>query len=350
MRRRISTALVAIVVVFSLPATAASLSDAFDQGSSLGASGNAAARSVITGQPPSSIVPHFTNSPPEASYFVGTDVGTRAASRITECAVAGFNDSFSGQPCKAIEFSQRNPTRRPSFTIAPTDPLITRAKIITADPHAIAGNLVGTYSACSVQTVTQPDLFETLTCHRYPTLENITCIKQRLVEVNWAQTCVPGTWFGNFWVNTWGNGEVGARYAGVSINVQCAMSNTIRISLDAICTESPCAGHAEIEIDAAIGVPSPQTLDNFIGRSWYYTDIFNRVDYTGGGCSESQCSFNFCTRYEESGSDCDEERCTDYSINEVRACGTFVFERPRSIATIIERWDNQCATFEARLP
>ena len=340
-----------LIAALAVPAHAQSLSDVFNQGATLGRSGNAAARGQISGSTAQSTVPHFTTTPPEASYFGSPGLGTPASARAGACAgVAGSSGNFSEQGCNAVDFSQTNPARRPSFSIATSDPLLNRAKSITADPQAIAGNLAGTYSGCTVQTVTRPDLFETLTCNQYRTMEQLSCQKVRMVQVSWRNSCTPGTWFGNFWVNTWGNGEVGSRFAGIAIDAKCQMGDTVRMSLRAICTEEPCSGNAEIQVDAITGAASPRTFTHFIGRSWFTTDLFNRVDYKGGGCTAELCSFAFCTRYEDWYSSCDDISCTSIPINETRACGTFTFARPRSVATVTDAWNNQCAALEARLP
>ncbi len=342
---------VLVIAALAMPAYAQSLSDAFNQGAALGRTGNAAARSQISGSTAQSTVPHYTTTPPEASYFGSPGLGTPASAKTGACASGpGAAGGFSDQDCNAVDFSQTNPARRPNFSITATDPLLTRAKTITADPQAIAGNLAGTYSGCTVQTVTRPDIFETLICHQYRVVEQLACQKLLTVQVSWSNNCTPGTWFGNFWVNTWGNGEVGYRYAGVAINAYCQTGDTLRMALRAICTEAPCSGYLEIQVDVTDGAVSPQTFINFIGRSWYATDLFNRVDYKGGGCIADQCSFDFCTRYEAEYTTCDESGCTTTPVNETRACGTFSFERPRNIATVTDAWDNQCAALEARLP
>ena len=343
--------LLCVIAALAVPVYAQSLIDAFNQGATLGRSGNAAARGQISGNTAQSTVPNFTTTPPEASYFGGPGLGTQSSARIDACAGGpGAAGGFSEQGCNAVDFSQTNPARRPSFSIAPSDPLLTRAKTITADPQPIAGNLAGTYSGCTVQTVTRPDIFETLICHQYRNMEQLTCQKLLTVQVSWSNNCTLGTWLGNFWVNTWGNGEVGSRFAGIAISAYCQMSDMVRMAFHAICTEEPCSGSADIQVDATSGAASPQTFTNFIGRSWYTTDLFNRVDYNGGGCAADQCSFAFCTRYEADYTTCDDISCATTSINETRACGTFTFERPRNIPTVTDAWDNQCAVLEARLP
>ena len=340
-------ALAAIALAtLGVPAHAQSLSDAFNQGAALGRHGAATARSQLNSGTAQSTVPHYTTAPPEATYFSSPGLGTPAQARAAVCA--GASDGSHDPTCTAVAFSQTNPGHRPTFNIAPNDPLLTRGRIITADPHAIAGNIAGTYSACTVQTVTQPDTHETAFCHQSRTPETLTCDKSLTVQVTEQDSCPPGTWFGNFWVNTWGNNEVGQRYAGIVINAYCQPGATARMAFSAICTEAPCGGSAEIDVDASTGTPSPQTFTNFIGRSWFSTDIFNRVDYDGGGCTADQCSFTFCTRYETEEVTCDETTCTTSTSSVTRACGAFTFDRPRSIVSVTDTWDNQCAALEAR--
>ena len=341
---------VLLLATLGLPLNAQPLADAFDQGAALGRSGNAAARGQISSGTAQATVPHYTAQPPEASYFGSPGLGSAAAARSGACARAGAASGFNDQACNAVQFAQTNPARRPAFSLSPGDPLLTRGRTITADPQAIAGNIAGTYSACGVQTVTRPDIFTTALCHRYREIETVTCQKVLTVHLQPTPTCAPGTWFGNYWVNTWGNGEVGRRYAGIAIDAFCEIGDTVRLRLTAICTEAPCAGVVQLAVDAATGAEAPQTFANFIGRSWFATDVFNRVDYHGGGCSATECRFAFCTRYEEATTTCDDQGCTTTPVSEPRACGTFAFARPRTVLTATDAWDNRCAPLEARLP
>ncbi len=341
----------ALILVFLTAASSAwadPLSDAFSQGAQLGRSASTQARGQVTGDAARSTVPNYSPNPREASLYGSGGLGAPAGAAINNCAISGQGSSYADQPCNAINFSQTNPGQRPNFTISPNDPLLARSKAIANDPQAIAGNIAGTYSGCTTQTATSPDIFETLVCNEYRTLEQLTCQKVRTVNVSWRDSCVPGIWFGNFWVNTWGNGEVGRRYAGIVVNAYCQPNSAVRMAFYAICTESPCSGYADIQVDPTSGAVSPQTFTNFIGRSWYSSDLFNRVDYEGGGCTADQCSFGFCTRYEGSYWTWDGETWTEVPVNVTRACGTFTFERPRSIATVTDSWDNQCASLEAR--
>jgi len=338
-----------IALAASSNAWADPLADAFSQGGQLGRSGNAQAHGSITSEAARSNVPNYTTNPPQSGLYGSGGLSTPADAAIGNCALTpGQGSAYADQACNATNFSQTNPGQRPNFTIGPNDPLLVRSKTIANNPQSIAGNIAGSYSTCTTQTATSPDIFETRVCNQYRTMEQLACQKLLTVQVNWSNNCTPGTWFGNFWVNTWGNGEVGRRFAGIAISAYCQTNDAVRMALRAICTEEPCSGYVEIQVDPTSGAVSPQTFTNFIGRSWYTTDLFNRVDYKGGSCTAEQCSFAFCTRYEDTSTTCDEATCTTTPVNETRACGTFTFERPRSIATVTDAWDNQCAALEAR--
>ena len=142
--------------------------------------GTAAARGGITPGTATSVVPGATQTAPAANYYGGADLGTGTAATLTDCAGP---QAAQTPACQAVNFSQTNPGRRPSFTIAPNHPLRTGARAIIADPAAVAGNLAGTYSACTTQTVKAPDLFETRLCNEYRTLEHHSCRKTLSVSV-----------------------------------------------------------------------------------------------------------------------------------------------------------------------
>ena len=58
----------AALTAIALPGQAQSLSDAFNQGTALGQSGNAAARGGMTSGSPQTIVPNYTTNPPEDEF------------------------------------------------------------------------------------------------------------------------------------------------------------------------------------------------------------------------------------------------------------------------------------------
>lgn len=321
----ITRALLTIVASLTIPAHAASLSDAFTQGTTFGRTGNAAARGQITGDTARSTVPSFTATPPEASYFGGAGLGAPAAARAATCIGTPTDPA-----CNAVQFSQTNPTQRPAFSITTTDPLLTGAKVITADPHRIAGNLAGTYSGCTTRTLTTPDIFETLICNEYRMLERQTCEKTLAVTVtDNGLHCSPGALITP-------NPRIVFIRPYVFVGALCADE----IKFQWTYGYSECNGtDASIFVTTTVPTDAPLRIPINLGCGGEY--------FLEGSCPDGSCNYRVGTpEY------CDEwcgTRCCDgYRGEETLA--TFNFVRPKRTYTITDTWINQCAAYETRLP
>ena len=297
-----------------------SLGDAFEQGKTLGRTGNAAARGTISGSTAQSTVPHYTPNPPEASYFGSPGLGTQAATRASACA---SGPAAADPSCTAVQFSQTNPSQRPSFGIAPTDPLLTRGRAITADPQAIAGNIAGTYSGCAVQTVTTPDRFETAICHQYRTLETVTCDKVLIVTP--IQT--PGCSAGQFLTRVTAD-PCPACIDYLAFDFSCGTNSytmhvfTIdkgsgQVYMDLGSQDVPGSLNTQIP-----QTPGPSRIDGFFCYQTYYSQ-----SCAGPNCTIGAWFYNPC-------------QGTSYY-------GANTFAMPTTVS-FSDTWDNQCATLEAR--
>lgn len=305
------------------PAQAQSLSDAFNQGAAMGRSGNAAARTQINPTTAQGTVPGYTSSPPQASYFGSAGLGSQAAAATSACAAAGNGNTTGAQACNAVNFSQTNPTRRPTFSIAPNDPLLTRARTITADPQSIAGNIAGTYSGCSVQTTTTPDRFETALCHQYRTTETLTCDKVLIV----TPVLTPGCSDGEFLTRVTAD-PCPACIDYLAFDFSCAVDSyrmhafTIdkgsgEVYMDLGTQNVPGALNTQIP-----KTPGPSRIDGF-----YCYQTFYSQSCSGANCSIGAWFANPCqgTSFE----------------------GVSTFAMPTRVS-FTDTWDNQCSALEAR--
>ncbi len=305
------------------PAQAQSLSDAFNQGAAMGRSGNAAARTQINPTTAQGTVPGYTTSPPQASYFGSAGLGSQAAAATSACAAAGNGNTTRAQACNAVNFSQTNPTRRPTFSIAPNDPLLTRARTITADPQSIAGNIAGTYSGCSVQTTTSPDRFETALCHQYRTTETLTCDKVLIV----TPVLTPGCSDGEFLTRVTAD-PCPACIDYLAFDFSCAVDSyrmhafTIdkgsgEVYMDLGTQNVPGALNTQIP-----KTPGPSRIDGF-----YCYQTFYSQSCSGANCSIGAWFANPCqgTSFE----------------------GVSTFAMPTRVS-FTDTWDNQCSALEAR--
>jgi hypothetical protein len=300
------------------------LSDAFNQGATLGRSGNTAARGQISGNSAQATVPNYTTAPPEASYFGSPGLGTLSSAHVSACAGAtGQTANFAEQGCNAVDFSQTNPSRRPTYSIGPNDPLLTRAKTITADPQAIAGNLAGTYSGCSVQTTTTPDRFETALCHQYRTTETLTCDKVLIV----TPVLTPGCSDGEFLTRVTAD-PCPACIDYLAFDFSCAVDS---YRMHAFTVDK---GSGEVYMDLGTQnvpgalntqipkTPGPSRIDGF-----YCYQTFYSQSCTGANCSIGAWFANPCqgTSFE----------------------GMSTFAMPTRVS-FTDTWDNQCSALEAR--
>lgn len=305
------------------PAHAQSLSDAFNQGAATGRSGNAAARTQINPTTAQGTVPGYTTSPPQASYFGSAGLGSQAAAATSACAAAGNGNTTGAQACNAVNFSQTNPTRRPTFSIAPNDPLLTRARTITADPQSIAGNIAGTYSGCSVQTTTTPDRFETALCHQYRTTETLTCDKVLIV----TPVLTPGCSDSEFLTRVTAD-PCPACIDYLAFDFSCAVDSyrmhafTIdkgsgEVYMDLGTQNVPGALNTQIPKS-----PGPSRIDGF-----YCYQTFYSQSCSGANCSIGAWFANPCqgTSFE----------------------GVSTFAMPTRVS-FTDAWDNQCSALEAR--
>lgn len=308
----------------ALPAHSQRLSDAFTQGSALGRSGNAFARSLITPGATQSVVPGYTPNPAEASYFGSPGLGSAASGRIAECAARssalGGSDE---QACNAVEFSQTNPSRHPTYTIGPSDPLLTRSRSITADPQAIAGNIAGTYTGCTVQTVTQPDIFETAICHQHRTMETSTCDKVLIVTAGQTPGCSPGQFLTRVTAD-----PCPACIDYLVYDFTCGSNNylmhvfTIEKGTSSVYMDMGSL-YVPGTLNTEIGMtPGPAAFDGFFCYQTYYSQ-----SCSGPNCSIGAWFQNPC------------QGTSYYGVN--------TFAMPTTVS-FTDSWDNQCATFEAR--
>ena len=313
-----------LIAVLSVTVQAQSPSDAFNQGATLGRSGNAAARAQISGSTAQSSVPGYTANPPQTSYFGSPGIAAPAAAAAANaCTGSGSTGDFAAQACNAVNFSQTNPTRRPLFSIGHSDPLLTGAKSITADPQAIAGNIAGTYSGCTVQTTTQPDRFETALCHQYRTTETLSCDKVLIV----TPTQTPGCSDGQFLTRVTAD-PCPKCVDYVAFDFSCGANSYLMH----VFTIFKRGGQVFMELGAqnvpgTLNTQIPQTLgpsqidSNFCYQTYYSQSCL------GANCSIGAWFSNPC-------------QGTSYQ-------GVSTFAMPTTVS-FIDTWDNQCAALEKR--
>ena len=323
-RRLLSLAMPALVVSMALMAATAHadpLSDAFAQGKALGSAGNTAGHGQVTAGTAQTTVPNYS-APPQTSYFTSPGLGT-ASSAVTSACAGASGTGYSDQACAAVNFSQTNPSVRPNFTIAPNDPLLTGAKTITANPQAIAGNIAGTYSGCTVQTVTQNDTYETDICHQYRGIDTTSCDKVLIVTPTITPGCSPGQFLTRVTAD-----PCPACIDYLAFDFSCGANDYLMHAF----TIDKSSGADYMELGSLY---VPGTLGTMIGKTQGPSQVngyFCYQTYYSQSCSGANCSigawfYNPC-------------QGTSYY-------GVSTFAMPTTVS-FTDTWDNQCAALEAR--
>ena len=305
------------------PAHAQSLSDAFNQGSALGRSGNAAARSQINSATAQGTVPGFTATPPQASHFGGAGLGAAAAAATSACANTPAGATADAQACAAVNFSQTNPAQRPGFSIGPNDALLSRGRTITADPQAIAGNLAGTYAGCSVQTTTTPERFETAICHQVRTTETLTCAKVLIVTPVHTPGCTDGEFLTRVTADPCRN-----CIDSLAFDFSCGVGSYRMRAY----TVNKSTGQVYVELGTqnvagALNTQVPKTQGpSRVDRNTCYQTFYSQ------SCNSTHCTMGAWFV----------NPCTGISYE-----GSSTFAMPTRVS-FTDSWDNQCSALEAR--
>ena len=288
------------------------------------ASGNTAAQGQINTNTAQSNVPGYTANPPQASYFGNPGISAPAAAAANACAGGPGNAAgFGAQACNAVNFSQTNPTLRPNFTIAPNDPLLAGGKTITADPQAIAGNIAGSYSDCTVQTSTQPDIFQTEICHQYRTMDTLSCDKVLIVTP--IQT--PGCSAGQFLTRVTAN-PCPACVDYLAYDFTCGANDyvmhvfTINKSTGCVYTDL-----GTLNVPGTLNAQIPKTPGPTQINGYYCYQTYYSQSCSGTNCSIGAWFSNPC-------------QGTSYY-------GVSTFAMPTTVS-FTDTWDDQCAALEAR--
>jgi hypothetical protein len=316
--------LLPLLMALALPAHADALADAFSQGATLGRNGNTAARTQISSANPQTTVPNFTATPPEAAYFGSPGLGTISSARVGACAgAAGQAGNFTQQACNVVDFSQTNPARRPNFNIAPNDPLLTRAKTINGDPQAIAGNIAGTYSDCTVQTATTPDTFETASCHQYRSIEARSCDKILIVTPMQTPGCAPGQFLTRVTAD-----PCPACIDYLAFEFTCGANDYLMH----VFTIEKASGSVYMDLGSLY---VPGSLNTQIGQT--------------PGPSQMEGDFCYQTSYSQScsGTTCSIGAWFANPCQGTSYYGVSTFAMPTTVS-FTDTWDNQCAALEAR--
>lgn len=310
--------------------------EAFGEGKGLGASAAPSVGSAITSGTGAATVPHYATTQPQASLFAGGagSLVAPGAQQVSDCEQAPPHpDGRAQQPCEATNFLAKKSTTA-TFNLAPTDPVLVRARPITNDPASILGALGGSYSACTPQTVSAPARKQIELCTESRAPQTLSCQKVLTVTVTQTSSCPVGTLFA---------GGITARNVldYMTGHVVCDPGRGLdrhRVQVHAYGAVGACTGPVQLDIDQTR--PGTEFTGAPLMPHWGGDCL--RIPYRviAGGCSGKTCSarFDFGTYFGR------------FSIQIIWQWSFWVsYQLPEMHATEHDAWDDRCAAYEARL-
>lgn len=301
--------------------------EVFSAGRALGAGGAPALGREIESGASAAGVPQYSAAQPQSNFFAGGSglLVPPGAAKVSGCQVNPADpDARKQQQCDATNFLAKKSTAA-SFTIAPNDPLLAKARPITGDPASILGTMNGTYSACTPQQVSAPARKQLETCTESRTPAPVTCQKILAVQVTPSPTCVAGTWAYVYGPNT---------IAGV----YCDPGQTAAMLVGVYAYGAPewqgqCAGNGWRYTYAPRSVSATQLVGTLFPHWWSFCNTVPASVVAGSGCANGTCTYTFTF----------EAAYATYWLS-------VSLPPPNPDYTVTDTWDNQCASLEARLP
>ena len=360
--------------------------DAFNEGKSFGTTQTSTVKSTITTTNGSANVPGYSSTSGESVLF---NKGNGVLTPSANADVANCNNTTSASDpntaahghCESVRMMTANPNKKASlFPIDPTkDPIIVQGNAVKNNPNNYTGSGFGSgsYSACVNKTTNTGAVYEDAFCTESLALEDKQCVETLNVTVTKKESCVPGTYIAS--------GLYAARGDSNRIEARCDFDpkfTTFRImSCD---TNQGCYGGGwrtfTIDMSSAKIGNSPVNAFERVG-GW----TMRPTTYTSQGCNTTtnMCSITFGI-YEEtstcpSGQNFFGGGCNQYCTNGGTPSCTFgsnncrcpnggslstspvitrvllgtiplSYPRPRFLVSFTDTWDDQCASYKARLP
>ncbi|MBK7518530.1 MAG: type-F conjugative transfer system mating-pair stabilization protein TraN [Betaproteobacteria bacterium] len=178
-----------ITAVCFLTTQTAAVAGPHEEGVAAGQAANPVARGNVTTPGATAVVPGYTTTPPERSYYRQPNLSSQGSARLSACALTPTDPLCQAQ---RGAFSSAN-TPRP--TIGADDPAVTAARAIGRAPSAELGSLAAYYSGCTTTVTPVPAGMQPRSCLRYVGVGNYSCSRSLTVSTTRTTSCTPGDWF-----------------------------------------------------------------------------------------------------------------------------------------------------------
>jgi conjugal transfer mating pair stabilization protein TraN len=160
-----------------------------EEGVAAGRAANPVARSTVTAPSASTVVPGYTSTPPESSYYRQPNLAAQSNARLALCA------TMPNDPVCQAQRGATTSANMPRAAVGPNDSAVAAAHGIVRSPSSVLDNLASYYSGCTTTTTSVPAGVQPRSCMRYVGVGNYRCARTLSVEVARSANCTPGDWF-----------------------------------------------------------------------------------------------------------------------------------------------------------
>ncbi len=166
-----------------------SLAGPHDEGVAAGQAANPVARGNVTAPGASSVVPGYTSTPAQRSYYRQPDLAAQANARLASCAALPDDPT-----CQALRGAVDS-ANAPRAAVSADDPAVAAARDIARIPSGVLGSLAAYYSGCNTTVSDRPAGTQVRSCLRHAGVGNYSCARSLSVGVERSTSCTPGEWF-----------------------------------------------------------------------------------------------------------------------------------------------------------
>lgn len=181
----------------------ASAAGPHEEGVAAGQAANPVARGSVTTPSATGVVPGYTTTPPQRSYYRQPDLAAEGNAHLALCATRPDDPTCQAQ--RGALASAHTP--RPA--VSANDPAVAAAREIGRSPSGTLGSLAEYYAGCATTVTSLPATTQARSCLRYTGVGNYSCTRSLTVQTTRTTSCSPGDWFAHA-----GSGRAG-------IDVQC---------------------------------------------------------------------------------------------------------------------------------
>lgn len=275
--------LVAWFAAVSLATTqTANVAGPHEEGVAAGQAVNPVARGSVEPGSATTVVPGYTTTPPETTYYRKPNLGAQGNARLTACA------SPSGDPVCQAQLGAIASANTPRPAISSYDPAVAGANAIIRTPSTVLGTLADYYAGCTVTEGTAPAGVGTKLCNRYVGIGNYVTHRDLSVQVDLVPNCSEGDWFAHIQVN-----RNGSDYMVAEAQCRMAPDGAQRFRFYAAGLHGACVDWQTVDLPAAPTTAVVGVADLAPHWSGGCLSPFKVIAMPGSGCTAGACRYDF---------------------------------------------------------